>query len=276
MRFYESRELPPPIDEPGEGETDELEAVHEARESAELGMDIDLVQENVDTDLKELMAVLRRDEKLEIEETNREIMIVLRSLGADTAQYRRERKRSIRAVVSEINSLPRVTAAMKFFPELRIIPGFTLDLTTADTDGQLWDFDSKVMRDRALKKIREERPLLLIGSPMCTAFSTWQRINDKIRCPVTVAAEKRRAVKHLDFCTQLYREQLRNGRYFLHEHPTYAHFVARVCDSENDERDRSGDSYMRSMSIRMCRCPRPTSQTAYDFHEQQARVGEEA
>ena len=72
------------------------------------------------------------------------------------------------------------------------------------------------MMERALKKIREERPLLLIGSPICTAFSTWQRIDDKIRCPVTVAAEKRRAAEHLEFCTQLYREQLKKGRHFLH------------------------------------------------------------
>ena len=48
---------------------------------------------------------------------------------------------------------------------MRIIPGFALDLTTADVDCQLWDFDNKVMRDRALKNVREERPLLLIGSP---------------------------------------------------------------------------------------------------------------
>ena len=55
-RFHESRKVPPPIEEPG-----------------------------VDTDLKELMA---RDERLEIEETNREVMAVLHSLGADTAKYR--------------------------------------------------------------------------------------------------------------------------------------------------------------------------------------------
>ena len=97
-------------------------------------------------------------------------MAVLSSLGADTAKYRRERSKSIRAVVSEIYSPPRVTAATKLLPELRIIPGFALDLTTADTDGQLWDFDSKAMRERDLKKVREERPLLLIGPPHVHSF----------------------------------------------------------------------------------------------------------
>ena len=55
-----------------------------------------------------------------------------------------------------------VSAATKFLPELRITPGSALDPTTADTDGQLWDFDSKVMWDRALKKVRDERSFLCI------------------------------------------------------------------------------------------------------------------
>ena len=57
---------------------------------------------------------------------------------------------------------------------------------------------------------------------MCTAFSTWQRINNLIRNPIVVAAEKKRAIEHLDFCIMLYREQMKYGRYFLHEHPAYA------------------------------------------------------
>ena len=57
---------------------------------------------------------------------------------------------------------------------------------------------------------------------MCTAFSTLQRINGKIRDPVIVAAEKKRAVVHLEFCIGLYRKQMRHGRDFIHERPAYA------------------------------------------------------
>ena len=64
--------------------------------------------------------------------------------------------------------------------------------------------------------------MLLIGSPMCTAFSSWQRINDKIRDPETCASEKRRALVHLSFCVDLYKEQMKNNRYFVHEHPASA------------------------------------------------------
>ena len=99
----ESREVPPPADEPGVGETHEFEgSFPESHGSADPGMDIDLVEENTNVDLKRMMATLRRDEKLEIEETNKEIMAVLNTLGADTAKYRRERSKSIRALVSEI------------------------------------------------------------------------------------------------------------------------------------------------------------------------------
>ena len=64
--------------------------------------------------------------------------------------------------------------------------------------------------------------MLLIGSPMCTALSTQQRINDKRRSPGTVAAKKKRAVQHLEFCIELYLEQMKHCRSFVHEHPAYA------------------------------------------------------
>ena len=79
-----------------------------------------------------------------------------------------ENVRKTRRLVSEIYSPPRVTAGIKLLPELRLVPGFALDLTTADGDGSLWDFDSKVMRARAMGNVKSAKPLLVIGSPMCT------------------------------------------------------------------------------------------------------------
>ena len=70
--------------------------------------------------------------------------------------------------------------------------------------------------------VKSKKPLLLIGSPMCTAFSTWQWIGDRIRCPMIVAVEKWRAVEHFGFCIELYREQMRHGRCFVHGHPVCA------------------------------------------------------
>ena len=78
------------------------------------------------------------------------------------------------------------------------------------------------MRERAKAKLKAEEPQLLVGSPLGTEFSTWQRINNKIRDPMIVANELKRAKEHLKFFVELYREQIRGGRYFLHEHPAYA------------------------------------------------------
>ena len=215
---HESGEVPPPADQPGLGETRrQLEFLSNdppiAREPMEVtygdSMDVNVVEDGPDTELKDLLAVLQREEKVEVVEANREILAIVRSLGGDRGKYKRERSKALKAVVSEIYSPPRVTNAAKLLPELRLIPGFGLDLTVADHGGKLWDFDSKVMRERAMEKVKREKPLLLVGSPMCTAFSTWQRINAKIRDPYIVECEKRRAIMHLDFCCELYREQER-------------------------------------------------------------------
>ena len=167
---------------------------------AEPDMELDII--TVDQDLKELMAVLTRDLREELREHEAEIMSTILALGGDGKNYRRDRKTAARAIVAEIYSPPRVTAAMKLLPDLRLIPGFALDLTTADVDGRLWDFD-KEMRDRARRRLSDDKPMLLVGPPMCTAFSTWQRINDKIRDKFTVDAEKKRAIMHLEFCMEL-------------------------------------------------------------------------
>ena len=79
--------------------------------------------------------------------------------------------------LSEVYSPPRVTAMAKMLPEFCIIPGLALDLTTADEQGTAWDFDIPERRDEARRRIAREKPRFLIGSPMCTVFCSWQRLN---------------------------------------------------------------------------------------------------
>ena len=81
-----------------------------------------------------------------------------------------------------------------------------MDLTTCDpTDGKPWDFNSEETQGKARMALRCQQPYLLIGSPMCTAFCTWQALN---YAKSSVAG--------------LYAEQAAAGRYFLHEHPSGA------------------------------------------------------
>ena len=94
-----------------------------------------------------------------------------------------------------------------------------MDLTICDTEGSPWDFNSIKMSNRAIKKSLEDKPLVLIGSPMCTAYCAMNRINYSRMAPEEVAQRMAHARKHLEFCIKLYEIQWDSGRYFLHEHP---------------------------------------------------------
>ena len=149
-------------------------------------------------------------------------MEVIASLGGDSGAYRRERARKAKAIVAEFYSPPRVSALAKEMPSYGIAPGLALDLTVPDENGEPWDFSRPSMRAKAERLLDEQAPLLLIGTPMCTAFSTWQYINNKKRDPRIVAAERKSGLQHLTWMCKLYKKQAQAGRLFLHEHPAHA------------------------------------------------------
>ena len=149
-------------------------------------------------------------------------MCIVRSLGGHGGAYKRERSSALGAVVSELYSPPLVSAAARLMPQYQCIPGFALDLTTTDPEGKPWDFDDAAQRKQAWQKIESEEPMLIIGTPMCTAFSAWQRIHALRRDPLVVSREYARAMVHLRFCMPVYEYQVKHGRYFLHEHPAQA------------------------------------------------------
>ena len=76
--------------------------------------------------------------------------------------------------VTEAYSPPRVAEMAN---KMGMRGGWSLDLTACDTDGAPWGFNSNTMRNRATKKFLNGKPLVLIGSPMCTEYSTMNRIN---------------------------------------------------------------------------------------------------
>ena len=69
-----------------------------------------------------------------------ELTELVLALGHDGVKYRREATKRLRAVVSEVFSAPRVTAAARRHPRIGIIPGVALDLTVNDETGQPWNF----------------------------------------------------------------------------------------------------------------------------------------
>ena len=144
------------------------------------------------------------------------------SLGHGGRSYRGEASQRLRAIVLEVYSAPRVTAAAKRHPRFGCIPGLALDLTVNDGNGEAWNFSIPAMRKKAEALIDQEQPLLLIGSPMCTAFSHLQNLNKNRRDPEIVAKELAAARIQLSGCCRLYWKQLDRGADVLQKHPALA------------------------------------------------------
>ena len=89
----------------------------------------------------------------------------------DMKQYGSE----VKFHITEVYSPPRVNTMAE---RLGLIPGMSLDLTTVDPDdGMPWDFNNEDKARKAEDMVRSKRAVLLIGSPMCAAFSTLQVMN---------------------------------------------------------------------------------------------------
>ena len=131
--------------------------------------------------------------------------------------------------MADIYSPPRVTQVAR---EIGLRAGWSLDLTTPDADGKAWDFNSIEMRNRAIRKVLTDKPLLLIGSPMCTVYSAMNNVNHARMDPDVVKERFRYARKHLEFSTKLYKISADSGHYFLHEHPQGASSWEERCIKE--------------------------------------------
>ena len=205
-----------------EGLSRDVQAPTTERRAADEGLP--RVAEVRNDDLDEVLHLCRADEGAcaAIKRHDEQIMALVRALGGNRRTYARERRAQLKSVVSEIYSPPRVTAAAKLLPNLKMLPGFALDLTTKDQNGEEWDFSKSAKREQARTLLRTNKPLFLVGSPMCRRYSSWQALNDWHRDPAQVRREQVAADVHLRFVTELYTDQVNGGRYFLHEHPAWA------------------------------------------------------
>ena len=99
--------------------------------------------------------------------------------------------------VSEVYSPPRVTGVVY---QLKMIPGMALEVTTVDPeDSRPWDFNDRDKKQKALEMVKEKRALLVIGSPMCKAFSRLQRWNFRRMNPQKVERMIKEGLEHLRF-----------------------------------------------------------------------------
>jgi hypothetical protein len=155
------------------------------------------------------------------EDAELEHMIMM--MGVSNGPYRRARRSATNRIVSEIYSPPRVTKAIGEMRGNGLVAGFAFDLTCNDPDDDMpWDFDITEEREKARAKFRTQKPAMLIGSPCCTAWSSWQALNKLTRDPEVVRRELIRARVHLEFVCSLHAEHVEAGRLFLLEHPAPA------------------------------------------------------
>ena len=59
-----------------------------------------------------------------------------------------------------------------------LIPGSAYDIEVDDENGNAWEFDSVEQRNKCVSQILAQRPTLLVGNPICAAFSILQGRNE--------------------------------------------------------------------------------------------------
>ena len=139
------------------------------------------------------------------------LIATIEVLGGDAKSFHRERARQAKAIIVEIYSPPRVTVAEGRLPRCRLQLYLILDIAVDDDMGQ--------------------QPVLRIGSPMCTACSAIQAINNipGICEPAGVARAQVARRLYLHWCCQMCPKQVARGAYFLHEHPNGATSWVEPC-----------------------------------------------
>ena len=129
----------------------------------------------------------------------------------------------VSGMISEAYSVPRAAKMAARMKSLNIAGGKSYDLRTNDKNGKPWDFTKASNRRQARLEISHEKPDVLVGSPPCTDCSILSRAWNFPRMdPQEVTRRRIAASVHLTFCCQLYLDQIKAGRYFLHEHPESA------------------------------------------------------
>ena len=146
---------------------------------------------------------------------------------------------------------PRGTTLIRALKTKHLMAGFAFDLTTMDGDDESpWDFSIKAERDKAWKRFTEQKPYVLIGSPACTPFSTWQRLNEaKSKDVEAMRRAKVEAVVHMNFVCRMYHEQA-EGQILSARTPPSRNLVGTRVHRERDAASQRAKGSRRPVPIR--------------------------
>ena len=166
--------------------------------------------EDADRDVERIQNENMQEEELSAEAM--EVMVLMKIEQIEAESMLVESIREAAVDIAEVYSPPRVT---KIASRFGLKTGEAMDLTTG------WDFTIERHKKAAMKYVKAMKPNLIIGSPECTMFSTLQQWN-KNRLSDEWKEKMMEAKEQIKFVVDLYKEQVKNGRWFLHEHPTGA------------------------------------------------------
>ena len=149
----------------------------------------------LESDMRDLARLFEVSDRPEGVASIERLIAAIDSVGGHGRAYRREQATTARAIIAEVDSPPRVTAAARRLPKYGLQPGLAMDITVDDDTEQPFAFSIKSQRAKAEALLDE-----LIGSPMCTAFSAIQAINNISgkRDPAVIARKKVAGQLHLD------------------------------------------------------------------------------
>ncbi len=105
-----------------------------------------------------------------------------------------------RELVTEVYSPPRVA---QFANKHNLTPGHFIDIQCADEDGTPWDLSNSSKRNKLIQLVVDTKPAIVVGSPMCTMFSSLQNLNYNKDTPEH-QQQLKEAISHIEFCITLY------------------------------------------------------------------------
>ena len=143
------------------------------------------------------------------------------------------------------------------FGESAVDMGFERGLVVDCATG--WSMSDEEQMEEVEQRIRDEEPVLLIGSlSMCRAFSTLIELTQAGKpSEFELKSLVERCVTHLKFCFRMYETQRNAGRLFLHEHPWDAwsrglSFVNEMAEKDGVHKTK-GDLCRVSVGNEQCR-----------------------
>lgn len=112
---------------------------------------------------------------------------------------------------------------MRNYGNMKLKPGWSLDITQLDPEhGLPWDFSDKKKAKKLWDLVKHGKPYCIICSPPCTMYSMLHGLNRRHWTQDEYDQKMARAREHIRICMNFCQVQLREGRYFVFEHPAEA------------------------------------------------------